>query len=155
MKALALYVARRILWAIPTLLLVAVMVFVLVRLIPGDPAQVALGDNASEAQLEALRIAMGLHAGPAIIGEIGYGQATSLTAVGDTINTASRLEGLAKEHDVQLAVSAELVNRAGLVNEGHERLDISLRGRQATLETWIVADAARISAALQPTPSNA
>ena len=98
---------------------------------------------------------MGLHAGPAIIGEIGYGQATSLTAVGDTINTASRLEGLAKEHDVQLAVSAELVNRAGLVIEGHERLDISLRGRQATLETWIVADAARISAALQPTPSNA
>ncbi|MFC2253715.1 ABC transporter permease [Labrys portucalensis] len=60
MKALALYVARRILWAIPTLLLVAIMVFVLVRLIPGDPAQVALGDNASEAQLEALRIAMGL-----------------------------------------------------------------------------------------------
>ena len=60
MKALALYVARRILWAIPTLLLVAIMVFVLVRLIPGDPAQVALGDNASEAQLKALRIAMGL-----------------------------------------------------------------------------------------------
>lgn len=60
MKALALYVVRRILWAIPTLLLVAIMVFVLVRLIPGDPAQVALGDNASEAQLEALRIAMGL-----------------------------------------------------------------------------------------------
>ncbi|WP_202908564.1 ABC transporter permease [Labrys sp. WJW] len=57
---MALYVARRILWAIPTLLLVAVMVFVLVRLIPGDPAQVALGDNASEAQLQALRIAMGL-----------------------------------------------------------------------------------------------
>ncbi|WP_113132211.1 adenylate/guanylate cyclase domain-containing protein [Rhizobiales bacterium] len=104
---------------------------------------------------EPLRIAMGLHSGPAIIGEIGYGQATSLTAVGDTINTASRLEGLAKEHDVQLAVSAELVNRAGLVIEGHERLDIGLRGRQATLETWIVEDAARISAALQPTPSNA
>ncbi|WP_454819369.1 ABC transporter permease [Labrys neptuniae] len=57
---MALYVVRRILWAIPTLLLVAIMVFVLVRLIPGDPAQVALGDNASEAQLEALRIAMGL-----------------------------------------------------------------------------------------------
>lgn len=60
MKALALYVACRLLWAIPTLLLVALMVFVLVRLIPGDPAQVALGDNASEAQLEALRVAMGL-----------------------------------------------------------------------------------------------
>lgn len=60
MKALALYVARRILWAIPTLLLVAVTVFLLVRLIPGDPAQVALGDGASPAQLDALRAAMGL-----------------------------------------------------------------------------------------------
>ncbi|WP_448956707.1 ABC transporter permease [Labrys neptuniae] len=57
---MALYVARRILWAIPTLLLVAVTVFLLVRLIPGDPAQVALGDGASLAQLDALRAAMGL-----------------------------------------------------------------------------------------------
>lgn len=104
---------------------------------------------------EPLRIAIGLHAGPAIVGEMGYGQATSLTAVGDTINTASRLEGLAKKHEVQLAVSAELVNRAGVAIEGHERLDISLRGRQATLETWIVSDAAQISAALQPSPLNA
>ncbi len=60
----------------------------------------------------------------------GYGQATSLTVVGDTINTASRLEGLAKEHDVELAVSAELVERAGLSFEGHRRLEIGLRGPQ-------------------------
>ena len=33
--------------------------------------------------------------------QMGYGQATSLTAVGDTINAASRLEGLAKELDVE------------------------------------------------------
>ncbi|AUX77282.1 adenylate/guanylate cyclase domain-containing protein [Sinorhizobium fredii] len=92
-----------------------------------------------------LRLAIGLHAGPAIVGEMGYGQATSLTAVGDTINTASRLEGLAKEHDAELAVSVELVKRAGLSLEGDRRLDISLRGRKATLETWIVDDAARIA----------
>ncbi len=104
---------------------------------------------------EPLRIAIGMHAGPAIIGEIGYGQATSLTAVGDTINTASRLEGLAKEHDAQLAVSAELVNRAGVVMDAHKRLDISLRGRQATLETWIVEDAGDIAKALQPSPAPA
>ncbi|MDX0626978.1 2Fe-2S iron-sulfur cluster binding domain-containing protein [Sinorhizobium medicae] len=99
-----------------------------------------------------LRLAIGLHAGPAIIGEMGYGQATSLTAVGDTINTASRLEGLAKEHDAELAVSAELVQRAGLAFEGHRRLEISLRGRQATLETWIVGDASQLSLSL-PSPS--
>ncbi|MFC0809693.1 adenylate cyclase CyaC [Ensifer sp. P24N7] len=102
-----------------------------------------------EGELEQpLRLAIGLHAGPAIIGEMGYGQATSLTVVGDTINTASRLEGLAKEHDVELAVSAELVERAGLSFEGHRRLEISLRGRKATLETWIVGDAAQLSRSL-------
>ncbi len=99
-----------------------------------------------EGELEQpLRLAIGLHAGPAIVGEMGYGQATSLTAVGDTINTASRLEGLAKEHDAELAVSVELVERAGFSIEGYRRMDISLRGRQATLETWIVEDAARLS----------
>ncbi|MDK1388928.1 adenylate/guanylate cyclase domain-containing protein [Sinorhizobium sp. 8-89] len=95
-----------------------------------------------------LRLAIGLHAGPAIIGEMGYGRATSLTAVGDTINTASRLEGLAKEHDAELAVSVELVRRAGLDLEGNMRLDIGLRGRQAKLETWIIGDAAQISEVL-------
>ncbi|OAP43320.1 adenylate cyclase [Sinorhizobium glycinis] len=102
-----------------------------------------------EGELEQpLRLAIGLHAGPAIVGEMGYGQATSLTAVGDTINTASRLEGLAKEHDAELAVSVELIERAGLNLEGYRRMDIGLRGRQATLETWIVDDAAEISEVL-------
>ncbi|MCA1494287.1 adenylate/guanylate cyclase domain-containing protein [Sinorhizobium alkalisoli] len=102
-----------------------------------------------EAELQQpLRLAIGLHAGRAIIGEMGYGQATSLTAVGDTINTASRLEGLAKEHDAELAVSVELVNRAGVSLEGNRRLDIGLRGRQARLEIWILENAGAISNAL-------
>ncbi|MCF3641434.1 adenylate/guanylate cyclase domain-containing protein [Rhizobium sp. TRM95111] len=85
-----------------------------------------------------LRIAMGLHGGPAVVGRIGHGQATSLTAIGDTINTASRLEGLAKQHDVELAVSSIVVDRAGVVPENQERQEISLRGRTAPLETWII-----------------
>ncbi|MQW90386.1 adenylate/guanylate cyclase domain-containing protein [Sinorhizobium saheli] len=108
----------------------------------------ALNETFADELDQPLRLAIGLHAGPAIIGEMGYGQATSLTAVGDTINTASRLEGLAKEHDAELAVSAELVQNAGLSLEGHRRLDIGLRGRQATLETWILGSAAEISEVL-------
>ena len=41
---------------------------------------------------EPLRIGIGIHAGPAIVGEMGYARATTLTAIGDTVNTASRLE---------------------------------------------------------------
>jgi peptide/nickel transport system permease protein len=54
------YLARRLLMTIPTLLLVAVAVFTLVRLIPGDPVLVMLGDQVEPAQLEILRRELGL-----------------------------------------------------------------------------------------------
>ncbi len=91
-----------------------------------------------------LRIAMGMHAGPAIIGQIGYGKASSLTAVGDTINAASRLEGFAKEYDAQLAVSADLIRYAGLKVDDRESYNISIRGRAGTLETLIVENAEEV-----------
>lgn len=87
-----------------------------------------------------LRIAMGLHAGPAIVGEMGYGQATSLTAVGDTINAASRLEGLAKELDVELVISQDLATRASLDLSHRERRTVTIRGRAAPLDSWIVPE---------------
>ena len=60
-----------------------------------------------------LRIGIGLHAGPTIVGEMGYERATQLTAIGDTVNTASRLETLTKEFGVELVVSQELLDQAG------------------------------------------
>lgn len=57
---MARYVLARLLVALPTLLLVALAVFLLLRLIPGDPAQLILGDAATEEALADLRRAMGL-----------------------------------------------------------------------------------------------
>lgn len=54
------FVLARIGMAIPTLLIVSVSVFVLIRLIPGDPAQLLLGDLADPAALEDMRRRMGL-----------------------------------------------------------------------------------------------
>ncbi|WP_116083852.1 ABC transporter permease [Tropicimonas sp. IMCC34011] len=54
------YIIRRLLAAIPTLLAMLTMVFVLVRLVPGDAAMAMLGDQASEASLSALRARLGL-----------------------------------------------------------------------------------------------
>lgn len=55
------YLIKRLLYIIPTLLLVSILVFSFVRLIPGDPAQTMLGELASEEQLEAYREKMGLN----------------------------------------------------------------------------------------------
>lgn len=54
------FALTRILMALPTLFIVAVSVFVLIRLIPGDPAQLMLGDLADPASLADLRARLGL-----------------------------------------------------------------------------------------------
>ncbi|ATA17989.1 peptide/nickel transport system permease protein [Gibbsiella quercinecans] len=54
------FLLSRLLSAIPTLLLVTVLVFLLTRLVPGDPALLMLGDMATEASLADLRHSMGL-----------------------------------------------------------------------------------------------
>ncbi|WP_413733755.1 ABC transporter permease [Sodalis sp. RH21] len=54
------FIFRRVASAIPTLLLVTVIVFLLTRLVPGDPALLMLGDLATESSLADLRHSMGL-----------------------------------------------------------------------------------------------
>jgi adenylate cyclase len=85
-----------------------------------------------------LRIGIGLHFGPTIVGEIGYGKAVSLTAVGDAVNTASRLETAAKEHACELVVSEALVERAGVDLSAFPRHEIAVRGREQMLAVRIV-----------------
>lgn len=58
---MGLFLIKRILSAIPVLFMVAVIVFLILRLAPGDPAVMVAGDNATEAQLAALRESMGLN----------------------------------------------------------------------------------------------
>ena len=55
------YILKRILQMIPVLFVVIVLIFVMIRLIPGDPARLMLGETAVEADVEALREAMGLN----------------------------------------------------------------------------------------------
>jgi peptide/nickel transport system permease protein len=54
------YVARRLLLLVPTLLGVSLLVFLMIQLVPGDPAQVMLGERATPEALAALRQELGL-----------------------------------------------------------------------------------------------
>ncbi len=54
------YVIRRLLGIVPVLILVAMGSFLLVHLVPGDPAMVMLGNDATPQQIQALRTQMGL-----------------------------------------------------------------------------------------------
>ncbi len=54
------FIGKRILATLPVLLVVAVLVFLLLRLTPGDPAAIIAGDAASPEQIEKIRANLGL-----------------------------------------------------------------------------------------------
>ena len=91
-----------------------------------------------------LRIGIGIHIGPAIVGEMGYAAATSVTAVGDTVNTASRLEAMSKQFGAQLVVSAEVASEADADLTAWRREAVAVRGRREPLAVFIVGDAGEL-----------
>ena len=93
-----------------------------------------------------LRIGIGIHAGPIIIGEMGYGGATAMTAIGDAVNTASRLEELTKEYIVELVVSEAVVARAGFDLSAFPRQEVEIRGKTETLAVRTLVSAAELPA---------
>ena len=78
---------------------------------------------------------IGVHAGPAIVGNFGGGRFFDYTAYGDTINIAARLEAANKQLGTRICLSATL---AAKVEEfrGRPVGDLMLRGRMETLRAF-------------------
>lgn len=91
---------------------------------------------------EPLRIAIGLHSGPVILGMMGYGAALSATAIGDAVNTASRLESVAKQRDVELVLSDRVAGLAGIDLTAYPGEALEVRGRQTAVPVRLVDRAA-------------
>jgi adenylate cyclase len=91
-----------------------------------------------------LAFGIGLNCGPAVIGDVGSEQSLSFTIIGDTVNTASRLQGLTRTLDTPLVVAEAIVNAinatpspdAELLGALCEHGEQSLRGRSAPVRIW-------------------
>ena len=68
-------------------------------------ALAALNVSRRERGRGVLAMGIGIHHGEAIVGDIGSENAKNFTVIGDTVNLASRLEGVTKEYGVELVIS--------------------------------------------------
>ena len=99
----------------------------------------SLNVEASAKGWPAYSIGVGLHAGPAILGNIGSERRTDYTVIGDTVNIASRLEGLTKSLESPIVASETCRDAAG---GNWDRLeDVPIRGRSEPLALFAPVDA--------------
>ena len=103
-----------------------------------------LSQNMAEDIIEPLRIGIGIHCGPAVVGRMGYGTAIHVTAIGDTVNVASRLQDATKEYSCHLVISEEVARQAGLNIVDLPRHEVTVRNRREALAIFAVNDLAAI-----------
>ena len=92
----------------------------------------ALNRRLSSELAEPLAVGIGIHTGPAIVGRMGPPKTPILSALGDTVNTAARLETATKEMSAPVVVSRDTLEAAGLAFDEPFQ-DLCLRGRTAAL----------------------
>ena len=92
----------------------------------------------------AVRVVVGVHYGPVVLGDIGGDNRLEYAVVGDTVNVAARLEELTRQLGVRVAASAETIDAAreceaaneSLLAQAHELGARTLRGRPGEIDVW-------------------
>jgi adenylate cyclase len=101
-----------------------------------------------------LQAGIGLHFGPVVLGDIGDERRVEFAVLGDTVNTASRLEALTRELGASMAASQALVDRvlaqAGprALGEMRRHAALTVRGRAQALDLWTLPTGAAVTAGL-------
>ena len=91
-----------------------------------------------------VNIGVGIHYGPVVIARLGGDTHVQLTAAGDTVNLASRLEALTRTHRAaivvsdSLAVAARALGRGDLLAGFEEVAPQAIRGREQPVAVWIL-----------------
>ena len=100
-------------------------------------------DRRRAAGLPPLKVRVGLHTGPVIVGNIGSANRVNYTVVGDAVNTASRLDSLAKEfagdEDCYVLISGDTRDHAATDAEEYNLVHLGeqeIRGREGTVSIF-------------------
>lgn len=132
-------------------------IFGLANDLPGACRQALAAAQAIEAGIEtgneclrrdfghSFEFGIGIHAGRAAVGEVGWQETRTFTAVGDAVNTAARLQELCKAYDVRLVASQQVLQSAGIDVSGLTRQTLPIRGRSEGVGVYAIASPAALS----------
>ncbi len=99
----------------------------------------ALNANLRQEFARQLDFGMGIHAGPAAIGSVGYRETRTLSAVGDAVNTASRLQELTKTYSVNLVISDRVALEAEVDPRSWSVHEVPIRGRATLTRVYAIS----------------
>jgi adenylate cyclase len=99
---------------------------------------------------EPIQFGIGIHGGDVIIGDIGFGDHTVFTAVGDAVNVAARLQDMTKALDCTIVVSEEVCQTAGIPADALTRTEVSIRGRDEPITVRTAVDPTVLATLLDP-----
>jgi class 3 adenylate cyclase len=117
---------------------------------PGNPSDAFAAAVAMQAEVRAynlerarkgrtlVAVGIGLHTGPLMLGVIGDQDRLEASLISDTVNTASRMEGLTKEFRVGIAASESTVNALNDVERGGTRLvgNVRVKGKSQPVRVY-------------------
>jgi adenylate cyclase len=92
-----------------------------------------------------LRIGIGIHFSEAIVGAMGPPRSRIVTAIGDTVNTAARLENLSKDYGCPLILSRPAAEAAGLTLAGEPLHECAVKGRLQTVQFYALQAAPKVA----------